>query len=54
MYISKIIVKGDTDNFYEIAVGTDGATCTCPAYRFGNGAPCKHIRYVAKRVTSKN
>lgn len=54
MYVSKIVVKGDHENFYEITIDTnDGAQCSCPAYRFGNGKPCKHILFVAKRVVQK-
>jgi hypothetical protein len=36
---------------YELRLGRDGRPyCTCPAWRFGRGKPCKHLRLVAKAV----
>jgi hypothetical protein len=30
---------------YEIRQGKDGVVyCTCPAWRFGHGEPCKHMK----------
>ncbi len=30
--------------FYEVRIGKDGKPyCTCPAWRFGRGKPCKHM-----------
>ena len=38
--------NGDT---YEIRKGADGVVyCSCPAWRFGRGKPCKHIEEYRK------
>jgi predicted nucleic acid-binding Zn finger protein len=30
---------------YQIRIGGDGAMyCTCPAWRFGKGKDCKHLK----------
>ena len=44
-------VAGSNGNVYTVVYGelafktdtTHGWTCTCPAYKYGKGAPCKHI-----------
>jgi hypothetical protein len=38
---------------YEIRLGKDGRTyCTCKAWQYGRGKPCKHLRALAERPQS--
>lgn len=52
MFITKIEVQGDSGRKYEVAVGPEGAKCSCPAYKYRapGRAICKHIEYVADKV----
>lgn len=43
--VHKKWVTGSKGNEYEVAKHLDGSyTCTCPAYEYGNGEECKHIK----------
>lgn len=52
MFISKLVVRSG-DNEYTIDIGTTDVRCSCPAFTYGGGGPCKHIRYVAKQLARK-
>ena len=50
-------VKGSRDNTYVVSWNSTGHqnesvqydySCTCPAYKFGGGDHCKHIKRVSK------
>lgn len=47
MEITELKVLGDTGKTYTIALHDGKPTCSCPAYTFGGGTPCKHMRFAA-------
>lgn len=47
MKITELKVLGDSGKVYTLTVQGDAARCSCPAYEYGDGAPCKHMRFVA-------
>lgn len=51
MRITEIRVHGDHDTEYTIT--DDGAgevQCSCPAFKHGEGKPCKHMKFVAAQI----
>ena len=50
MFVTEIRVMGDHDLEYTIKFAAEGASCTCPAFRYTRTqfAACKHIEYVAR------
>lgn len=53
MEIIELKVLGDTGKSYTIAVKDGQATCSCPAFTYGGGAACKHMRFVAESIRAQ-
>jgi uncharacterized Zn finger protein len=54
MNIVAMNVVGDSGLEYQVRLEGEQVTCTCPAFEYATpaGTPCKHIKYVTRRVTS--
>lgn len=56
----QIVRSGDTmlvpsstsDNVYRVELKGDALTCTCEAFQYGRGKPCKHILRCAAEMKS--
>ncbi len=53
MHITDVTVMGDSGTAYAITVEDGEARCACPAYQFGDGVPCKHMRFVASLLFTR-
>lgn len=42
--ISTHVVQGSKGNIYEVTNDNEAWTCSCPAFNYGNGSYCKHIK----------
>lgn len=39
---------------YLLSISSDSFHCSCPAFQFGKGAPCKHLIVLVMRYQSMN
>ena len=46
--VTKFEVFGNNGNKYIVDCVGEVWSCTCKAYKFGKGKPCKHIRHVVE------
>jgi uncharacterized Zn finger protein len=52
MRVIALTILGDSGTEYEITTSGGSLVCTCPAYTYGGGADCKHIKYVINTLTA--
>lgn len=50
MQITGFTVLGDGTTEYRIEVRNGTVACSCPAYTYGGGVPCKHMHFVASKL----
>lgn len=53
MMITELKVLGDTNTEYTISLRNGEPTCSCPAFTYGGGVPCKHMRFVAEKLAQE-